>query len=217
MNTIVYLIRHGEYEQSVDSQGRRLTPFPQTGLSETGRRQLTALARAIRKQGDTIDALYASPYQRTQDSAVLLQSQLGIPKLVIEQELRDVYTPGWWGVPVEELKAIGGDVYTIEPRTADQESYEQAARRIYGAFTSIAQGERGHPIGLVFHGDPIRVLLYQLEHPNETVPPMRQLSGSDYLDKGEAWRLVVETDGTLLQKEHIGRSVEEFERGERTY
>lgn len=215
---VIYLIRHGEYHQSVDQQGRTLTPYPYTGLSQIGRKQVTALARDIRKRGDTIDAIYSSPYQRTKDSAALLQFHLGIPLLIIEQELRDVYTPGWWSVPIEDLKAIGGDVYSIAPRTPDQETYEHMVGRIYEAFQSIVQKEDGRTIGLVSHGDPIRVLLYRLEHPAAgRVPAMRILSQSDYLGKGEAWQLVIGDNFTITDKTLIGRSGEEFGRGKRKY
>ncbi len=86
MHTIAYLIRHGEYEQSVDREGRVLTPFPQTGLSEIGREQMGSLASAIRKKGYTLDAIYASPYQRTKESAIILQLHLDIARLVVEKK-----------------------------------------------------------------------------------------------------------------------------------
>lgn len=215
--TIIFLIRHGEYHRTVDGQGRVLTPTPHTGISQIGRKQIAALAREIQKRGDTISAFYTSPYQRTKDSAVLLQSLLGTPRLIIEQELRDVYTPGWWGVPIEDLKDIGGDVYRVSPQTTVQEPYDAMAVRFWGALRSIVKKEQGHTVGLVFHGDPIRVLLYRLEHPADTVPAMRVLSQSDYLDKGEAWRLVIDSNFTIKEKERIGRSEQEFGKGERTY
>ncbi len=215
--TTAYLIRHGEYEQSVDGQGRVLTPFSQTGLSETGRNQIAGFASAIRKRGDALEAIYTSPYQRTRESAAILQSQFGTARLVIDDGLCDVYTPGWWGVPMAELKAIGGDVYNVSPRTLDQESYDGASERIWAAFRSIVHREKGHTVGLVFHGDPIRVLLYRLEHPAGVVPAMRVLSQSDYLDKGEAWRLELGYDLTVHEKILVGRSQEDFRRGERKY
>ncbi len=89
--------------------------------------------------------------------------------------------------------------------------------RIWKAFRLIIHREKGHTIGLVFHGDPIRILLSRLEHPGGSVPAMRVLSQSDYLDKGEAWRLEVGDDLIVHEKTLVGRPEEEFGRGERRY
>ena len=50
MNTIVYLIRHGEVEYKYDSKGRKLIYGRDGYLSHEGEKQITRLAQKLKKE-----------------------------------------------------------------------------------------------------------------------------------------------------------------------
>lgn len=213
MNTVVFLIRHGEYLQSFDKSGRRLTPFPETPLSAKGKEQMIHLAKKI----GGLDILISSPYRRTRESAKILEKELSVSQFVVDEQLRDVWTPGWWGTPIEDLKSIGGDVYSVVPKSPDQETLAHLIERSYGALRNIVTSNEGKKIGIVSHGDPIRVLLDRLEYPKRGIPDMRSLAKMDYLGYAEAWKLQISHDLTVENRDLIGRHPEIFGKGGRIY
>ena len=64
-----FLIRHGEQEYPYDEQGRKIVSGPNAPLVELGRKQLHQLGEKIAEEGQSLDALYVSPYLRAQQSA----------------------------------------------------------------------------------------------------------------------------------------------------
>ena len=71
----LYLIRHGETDHN---SGRLALGRQDVPLNERGRLQARALAEAFRARGDGIIAVYASPLQRTFDTATALAQALGL-------------------------------------------------------------------------------------------------------------------------------------------
>ncbi|HLC94615.1 MAG TPA: phosphoglycerate mutase family protein [Patescibacteria group bacterium] len=78
MNTVLYLIRHGEVEYQHDEEGRKLIYGPDAHLSAEGKEQMRSLGRHLRRTGVRLDVLYTSPYERTKESASLIAAELAI-------------------------------------------------------------------------------------------------------------------------------------------
>jgi phosphohistidine phosphatase len=90
----LYLIRHGAAE---DPDAK---PDSERALTEPGRKQLRATARALARAGLTLDAIVTSPLLRAKQTADVFAKELGIdPSLIsVKAEL----APG--GNPVKLLK-----------------------------------------------------------------------------------------------------------------
>lgn len=207
MMATIYLIRHGEVVYRYDDQGRKLIYGPDAHLSNKGRRQVKELAERLRKRGVVFDVIYTSPYNKAYESAFIIARSLNIgqEKVLIESGLKDVWAPGWIGTSMDELKSLSGDIYSQPPKTGDQETLEQLSTRIVHVFNVLVEREKGKTIGIISHGDPLRVLIYRLENPDGKMPKMSILSKSAYLKKGEAWRLVFDQESRFFEKELIIR------------
>lgn len=202
MNTTVYLIRHGEVDYKINDQGERLIYGPNTRLSEEGITQITHLAEKLEQTGIKFKAIYTSPYARTKDSALIIAKRLGVSKIIEEKNLRDIWAPGWVGKTILELQAIGGDIYSVPALSEDQETLAQMVDRITECINGIIHQEQSHTIGIVSHGDPTRVFIDKLCYPDRgTVNITRD---SNYLGKGQAWKLVFDESFILIERKLIG-------------
>jgi len=218
MNTTIYLIRHGEVEYQYDDQGRKLTYGPDADLSETGKKQIETLAKKFEKEGVVFDVIYTSPYNRAYESVLIIAKCLNFnqEKVLIEPDFKDIWAPGWIATSMDELKSIGGDIYSKPPKTKDQESLSHLTKRIISAFKEVVNKEKGKTVGIVGHGDPLRVLIFRLQDQVSPLPTMAEMAEWDYLKKGEAWRLALDEKGRLLEKELIAKD-EKLIAGERDY
>lgn len=197
MNTTLYLIRHGEVEYQYDEQGRKLAYGPDAHLSDEGKKQIQRLGERFKKDRVKLDVLYTSPFARAQQSALIIAAEMGDINVCVEDTLQDVRAPGWVGRTMKELEEIGGDLYSVPPLTADQESLCGMSIRIIAAIDGILMKERGKHIGIVGHGDPMRVYIDRLIHPNREMPSVAR--DKYYMGKGEAWWLSF--DSKLILKE----------------
>src|SRR3989344_3550526 len=159
MNTIVYLIRHGEVEYKYDSKGRKLIYGRDGYLSHEGEKQITRLAQKLKKEGVRFDALYTSPFTRAIESTQILFTILGETHVRVRKGLHDAWAPGWMGGTMEELEKVGGNVYSQPLRSEDQETVEEIKSRIETTFNEILKEARGKTIGVVGHGDTTRALI----------------------------------------------------------
>lgn len=209
--TTVYLIRHGELAYKTNERGQRMLYGPDVHLSEHGRNQMVSLARRLKKEGTHIDDIYTSPYVRALESAHILAREFGIPTVVPVDNLRDIDNSGAMGMTMDEVLARKGDFSS----DSQVESLPHLADRMYDALHHIVVSEHDKTIAVVSHGDAIRTLLFRLQHPNDEIPPMAELSTYDYLDKGETWRLTLDYSMSLVEKEYVGRPPELWHHGER--
>lgn len=187
------LIRHGEIEYPLNESGQRTTYGPDVLLSEVGIKQMNILAQEMKEQGMNLDVLVASPYLRTQQSALPFAREFGVP-ILSDYDLRDVDAPGWQGVTIEELASLGGDIYAIPRRSEDQEDLEQLVTRARNVLSGIVQGREGMNIGVVSHGDLLGAMNWVLTR--EGVPSSyKEMVTNKYLDKAQA--IVYQVEGNL--------------------
>ena len=134
---VFHLLRHGEH----GLLGRVLAGrMPGVGLTERGRAEIAAVAERL--AGEQIAGLYASPLQRTRESAEILAARLGLPI-----EFRD--DPRWvaWSTQRSLARIPGG------------ESMRQVQRRVVEALLEIAERHHERSVAVVSHGDVIRAAL----------------------------------------------------------
>lgn len=157
--TLVLLVRHG------------LTPT--TGTSLPGRAKGLHLADAGRKQaadasdriaalatnGRTVDAVYASPMERTRETAAPIAAAVG-RKVQIERGLLECDFGEWTGAELKRLMKLPewGTVQRAPStfRFPGGESFTEMQTRIVTAIDKIRAAHPGGVVICVSHADPIK-------------------------------------------------------------
>lgn len=154
--TVFHLLRHGEREQSRVLVGR----LPGFGLTERGRADIAAVAEGL--AGRDVAALYASPLQRTRESAEIVAARLKLP-IAFRDDLIELDFGEWTGATFE---AIRGDprwpAWSTQRSLATipgGESMRQVQRRAVEALIEIGERHPDEAVVLVSHGDVIRSAL----------------------------------------------------------
>ena len=203
-NTTIYLIRHGEVEYPLNDQGEKLLYGPDVNLSEEGRKGVVLLGKQLLKNRTHIDVIYTSPIKRCVQTADIIARILGIKTIIKNEDLRDTYTPGYTGTPYKDLIAIGGNTYE-HPRSPDQETIAEISKRMYRGLKKIFDiaGKKHIAVGIVSHGDPLRILLERLKNPENPLPNPATMRDEDYLEKGTAMKLLINSNMKILEYEFI--------------
>jgi broad specificity phosphatase PhoE len=99
------LVRHGETEWNRQS---RIIGHTEIALNETGRKQAALLAHALRNE--KVSAIYASPLQRTRETAAEISSVLGV-KVEFDDALKEIAAGDIDGLTFEEVAERYGDFF----------------------------------------------------------------------------------------------------------
>lgn len=155
MQTILYLIRHGETDWN---RQRRIQGHSDIPLNESGTEQARLLAK--RYKHATLAAIYASDLQRARDTAAPLAEALGLPVQALT-DLRERCYGTWEGLTYEEIRARFADpdpddtIYGIETLEALK---ERASRCLEG----LALKHPEQVIAVVSHGGFINAFLHKI-------------------------------------------------------
>lgn len=205
--TTLYLIRHGELEYPRNAEGQRLLYGPDIPLSEKGKKQIRDVSKRLAQEGRTLDILYTSPFRRAVETSEIIASELGLPKPIYDPRFQDIDPGSMVGELLDDV---------IRGRLRDYaETHEDVMQRMERGVKEVVHHNQDRTIGIVSHGDAIRVLLFHLLHPQDELPPITELIKDDYLEKGEAWRLVVDSKFRVVEREYIGRPPELWGKGKR--
>ncbi|HYN79342.1 MAG TPA: histidine phosphatase family protein [Lamprocystis sp. (in: g-proteobacteria)] len=162
MPTRIYLVRHGATELTAEDRFAGSTEVP---LSDEGRTQVAALAQRLRC--DTLDAVYASPMQRTMETARIIAAPHQLEPLP-KPELREIDYGHWEGRTREEVEAGCGDEYSAweeDPLTvapAGGESGIDVLARALPVMRWIVQAHRHRAVLVVSHKGTNRLLISSL-------------------------------------------------------
>jgi len=162
MSTRVFLVRHGATTLSAEDRFAGTTNVP---LSDAGRKQAARLAERLAK--DPLAAVYASPLDRTVETATILAAPHGKP-VVTRDGLREISHGRWeerTRAEVEKLFPVEyerweGDPYSFAPEGGET-GLAVSARALPVLFEIVA----AHPneaILVVSHKATIRLLLSML-------------------------------------------------------
>ncbi len=141
-----FILRHGESTKNIQDI---VSSNPEgSDLTERGREEVRAAARAMRKEGVT--RLYASPLVRTRETALCLARELCIPEaeIVFDDRLREIDFGELEGKPLAEFHAYReAHMPTFTEPLPKGESYRDVFRR-FGSFMYEleAAGARGHAV-----------------------------------------------------------------------
>ena len=156
-----FLLRHGEAENNVSQTLASEREGEKYGLTELGKQQAagaveqlkTALANAGKTASDI--RLVVSPIRRTQETAAIIQSALGltVEQVVTDARLREIELASFDGKGYGEYEATreaGG--------AADVEQPGAIVRRVQECVAELNSRAAGVVYVLVTHGDPIWLL-----------------------------------------------------------
>jgi probable phosphoglycerate mutase len=153
--TTVLLVRHGQTATT-----GTVLPGRAKGLrlAEVGRQQAQSVADRVRAM-KSIDAVYASPLERTRETAAPIAKARGL-KVTSERGLLECDFGEWTG---RELKALMKlpewstvQRYPSGFRFPGGESFSEMQARITGTVAELCARHRGGTIVCVSHADPIK-------------------------------------------------------------
>src|SRR6185312_10960435 len=130
--TATLLLRHGQTPMSVQKRYAGLSPKTDAPLTDTGVRQAVAAAKRLASAG--IDAIVASPLQRTVRTAEEVAAVTGVPVLTDEG--------AWEGLTFAEVRERWPSELTTwlaDPSVAPPggESFDQVSERVTAALHRI--------------------------------------------------------------------------------
>jgi probable phosphoglycerate mutase len=161
--TVFHLLRHGEHVL----RGRVVGRTPGVGLSDRGRAEIAAVAE--RFSDEKIEGLYASPLQRTRETAEILADRLSLP-IDYREDLLELDFGEWTGKTFEAVRQderwrLWSNCRSIAA-VPGGESMRQVQERVVGALFKLRQCHRDGAVLVVSHGDVIRAaLLFALGMP----------------------------------------------------
>ena len=161
---VFHLLRHGEH----GLLGRVLAGrMPGVGMTDRGRAEIAS--QAERLAGDKIAAIYASPLQRTRESAEIVSARLGLP-IEFRDDLLELDFGEWTGATFDSIRADPRwQAWSTQRSLAvipGGESMRAVQQRVVAALLELNERHLHESVVLVTHGDVIRAaLLYALGMP----------------------------------------------------
>ena len=163
--TVFHLVRHGEHVWR--GRGILAGRSAGVGLTAAGRAQIAAVGECL--AGEEIAALYASPLQRTRESADILAARLALP-VQCRDDLIELDFGEWTGLTFDEVRRDGRweawRTYRSLAAVPGGESMRQAQQRTVDALAELHRTHQRGTVVVVSHGDVIRAaLLFALGMP----------------------------------------------------
>ena len=157
------LARHAESAWNAE---RRFQGRTDVGLSDMGREQAAALARAL--AGGRVGAIYSSPLVRARETAEIVARERGLTVTLVD-ELRELSLGAWEGRTVDDVLATEADAYRLwrerpyDCPPPDGEHIEDVARRVLPVMELIVSSHAdGQEALVVSHGGVISIFLCHL-------------------------------------------------------
>ncbi len=154
--TTVFLVRHG-----VTGTTGKVLPgrAPGLHLSPRGREQAERVAQRFAELTTPPSAIYASPLERTRETAAPLARTLG-RRVAINRGLIECDFGDWTGASLASLRkkpewrAVQHAPSTF--RFPNGESFTEMQLRMWTTLEGLAQRHRGESLVVVSHADPIK-------------------------------------------------------------
>jgi len=162
-STTIVLVRHGATEHSVGKLFSGGVTGANPPLSELGISQVEAAAAWLAERGG-IDVLVTSPVRRTQESAAILSSRLGLEISEIVDGVAEMDFGTWDGLSFAEIHERFGDDLAAwlgdhAVAAGGGESFTQVQERVLAARDDLLERYAGATIAVVSHVSPIKILV----------------------------------------------------------
>lgn len=158
--TTVLLIRHG----MTDYVAKRLCAgrTPGVSLNDEGRRQAETVAQRL--AGLPIKAIYASPLERTMETAQAIAAVLNLA-ITPCPGILETNTGDWTGMPFADIAQKDAAVWNAlhahpsGTRIPGGETMDEIRERMATAVNDVCAAHPGAMVALVSHADPIKACL----------------------------------------------------------
>lgn len=159
--TLVLLVRHGQTPTTGTTLPGRA---PGLHLADTGVAQAEAAADRIRPLAAKVAAVYASPLERTQETAAPIAKAVK-KRVRTDAGLLECDFGGWTGKSLKDLAKLPEwktvQRYPSGFRFPKGESFAEMQARITGAIDRLVARHPGETIVAVSHADPIKAAVAQ--------------------------------------------------------
>jgi probable phosphoglycerate mutase len=157
-STTVLLVRHGQTPTTGTTLPGRARGLH---LADKGHDQAAMAAERIAKL-DKVTAVYASPLERTRETAAPIAKALGL-RVVADKGLLECDFGEWTGANLGELRKRPEwktvQQYPSGFRFPGGESFTEMQVRMTSTLARLAEAHRGETIVAVSHADPIKAAL----------------------------------------------------------
>ena len=159
-STLVLLVRHGQTSTTGTVLPGRT---PGLHLADSGRRQAQRAAERIGEL-KRVDAVYASPLERTRETAAPIAAALGL-KVKVDRGLLECDFGEWTGQELKSLMKLPEwrtvQRYPSGFRFPDGESFVEMQSRMVATIDRIRREHDGGVVVAVSHADPIKAAVAQ--------------------------------------------------------
>ncbi len=183
MKTTVYLVRHGDVHNPDQIMYERLPGFK---LSELGKKQANALGKFLSDK--KITTIYASPLDRTRETAEIIASYHNSVPIAHDERLLEVSTSAR-GKKVVDLAAEHWNFYTPKYLKNGGERLRDIWKRMNEFIKQAVAKHEGEEIVIVSHGDPVMVAYTKHSGKRLTLAAIR---GEMYVQTAKGFRMVFE-------------------------
>jgi broad specificity phosphatase PhoE len=161
---VLHFLRHGEHGLLGKVLAGRM---PGVGMTERGRAEIASQAERLARE--KIAAIYASPLQRTRETAEIVSARLGLP-IGFRDDLLELDFGEWTGATFDSIRADPRwQAWSTQRSLAaipGGESMRAVQQRVIAALLELNERHLHETVVLVSHGDVIRaVLLFALGMP----------------------------------------------------
>ena len=152
----LFLVRHGQARNNVE---RILMSHPKKGecmLTEKGKEQAKEAAQELKKE--KIDVIFASPLERTMETAEIIAKKIGM-EIIFDERLREVEVGKWEGESWDKYLKLYP--HSLNPGRTDEngiEGLEDIQDRLNSFISEINEKYQGKNIVIVSHGGALDVL-----------------------------------------------------------
>lgn len=155
---VTLLLRHGQTPMSVQKRYAGRSDVP---LTDAGVAQAAAAAKRLEPAG--IDAIVASPLQRTVQTAEQVAGVTGLP-VVTEEGFRETDFGDWEGLTFAEVRErwpseMAAWLADSQVAPPGGESFAEVSERVTAALHRVLAGRTGQRILIVSHVTPIKTLV----------------------------------------------------------
>jgi broad specificity phosphatase PhoE len=200
VDTIIYLIRHGEVNNPKKVVYGRTAAAP---LSNEGKNQIKLLAEKLKKDEVTPFIILSSPLKRAVESTEIIRNVfIGTPVLY-KNGLTEVDMGSFVGKLLAFRDGIGDFYHAKEYQNMQVERPEAIVGRMYQVILKILKTYRGKTIFVVGHDQPFEFLIWKLIHPSENIASIVEIKKMYLMLTGQAWKLVLTANAKVVEKELI--------------
>lgn len=160
-STLLLLVRHGQTPTT-----NSVLPGRSKGLhlSDDGHRQAEAVAERIAVFGERVAAVYASPLERTRETAAPIAAALGL-RVTVDRGLVEADFGEWTGAELKALRKLP-EWRTVQHRPSvfsfpGGESFAAMQLRIWESLQRLVGEHPGRVVVAVSHADPIKAAVAQ--------------------------------------------------------